>query len=220
MATTARTPRRRARLTRERILAAALKLADEKGIDAVSMRNVGDALRVEAMSLYRHVASKDDLLDGIVDLVMAEYDLPAPDGSWREAIRKSAISAHAALRRHPWAGSVMESRLTPGPARLRYLDSVVGVLRRAGFPMPQVALAFMAIDSHIYGFTLQELALPFNRDSMPEVAATFVAQVPAEYPNLRAMAELAAGGTDAVGVDFEFGLDLILDGLERLRHGG
>jgi hypothetical protein len=112
----------------------------------------------------------------------------------------------------------MESRLTPGPARLRYLDAVVGVLRQAGFPMPQVALAFMAIDSHIYGFTLQELALPFNRDSMPEVAETFVAQVPAEYPNLRAMAELAASGTDAVGVDFEFGLDLILDGLERLRR--
>lgn len=218
MATTGRTPRRRARLTRERILAAALRLADEKGLDAVSMRNVGDALKVEAMSLYRHVASKDDLLDGIVDLVMTEYDLPAADENWRAAIRKSAISAHAALRRHPWAGSVMESRLTPGPARLRYLDAVVGVLRRAGFPMPQVALAFMAIDSHIYGFTLQELALPFNRESMPEVAATFVEQVPAEYPNLRAMAELAAGGTDVVGVDFEFGLDLILDGLERLRR--
>jgi AcrR family transcriptional regulator len=219
LATTSRSGRatRRARLTRERILRAGLKLADEQGIEALSMRNLGRALRVEAMSLYKHVASKDDLLDGLTELVMEEFEVPARDVDWRTALRRSAISAHEALRRHPWAGPVLESRLNPGPNRLRYLDSVVGVLREAGFSLPDVARAFMALDSHTYGFTIQELALPFNRDTMPDVAAVFTENLPTEFPNLMAMGQLAASGRDAVPVEFEFGLDLILDGLERLR---
>jgi len=216
--TTGQGARRRTRLSRERILGAALRLADERGIEAVSMRNVGQLLRVEAMSLYKHVAGKEDILDGIADLVVREIELPPLDLDWREAVRRSAISAHQALRRHPWAGTVIESRLNPGPARLRYLDTVVGVLRRAGFSTPMVARAFMALDSHTYGFTLQELALPFDAENAAEVAAALAAGLPAgEYPNLLAMAELAMSGPNAVPVEFEFGLDLLLDGLERLR---
>jgi AcrR family transcriptional regulator len=215
-ATAPRSAKRRPRLTRDRILRAALKLADERGIEAASMRNVGDALGVEAMSLYKHVANKDDLLGGVADLVMAEYEIPEPGGDWKAALRRSAMSAHEALRRHPWAGTVVESLSSPGPVRLRYLDAVVGVLREAGFPMPIVASAFMALDSHTYGFTLQELALPFNRETVAEVAGDFVERLPDDLPNLKAMAEHAMSGTDAVGLDFQFGLDLILDGLERL----
>jgi AcrR family transcriptional regulator len=210
-------PGRRAPLSRERVLRAALDLADAHGIDAVSMRRLGQALGVEAMSLYKHVADKEAILDGIADLVMVEVEVPDPDLPWRESIRRSAISAHHALRRHPWAGTVLESRLNPGPARLRYLDSVVGVLRGAGFDTAVIARAFMALDSHTYGFTLQELALPFEAASAPEVAA-MLAGAFEPYPNLQAMAELAMSGAQML--DFEFGLDLLLDGLERLRPAG
>lgn len=203
-------------LSRERVLRAALALADEGGVEAVSMRRLGQALGVEAMSLYKHVADKEAILDGIADLVMDEVEVPSPDLDWRTAIRRSAISAHEALRRHPWAGTVLESRLDPGPARLRYLDAVVGVLRGAGFDTATVARAFMALDSHTYGFTMQELALPFDADSAAGVAEEMAARVFADaYPNLAAMAELAMSGAQLL--DFEFGLDLLLDGLERLR---
>jgi len=201
-------------LSRDRVLRAALALADEQGLEAVSMRRLGQALGVEAMSLYKHVADKEAILDGLVDLVMEEVEVPEPGLSWREAVRRSAISAHEALRRHPWAGLVMESRLNPGPARLRYLDAVVGVLLGAGFDTPTVARAFMALDSHTYGFTMQELALPFDAVGAPELAA-MMAGAFEPYPNLVAMAELAASGAQML--EFEFGLDLLLDGLERLR---
>lgn len=206
-------------LSRERILSAALALADEGGAEGVSMRKVGQVLGVEAMSLYKHVADKEAILDGIADLVMDEVEVPSPDLDWRTSVRRSAISAHEAIRRHPWAGLVLESRLNPGPARLRYLDAVVGVLRGAGFDTATVARAFMAIDSHTYGFTMQELALPFDAASAPGVAGEMAARVFADgYPNLAAMAELAMSGAQLL--DFEFGLDLLLDGLERLRPTG
>jgi AcrR family transcriptional regulator len=183
------------------------------------MRRVGQVLGVEAMSLYKHVADKEAILDGIADLVMDEVEVPSPDLDWRMSVRRSAISAHEAIRRHPWAGLVLESRLNPGPARLRYLDAVVGVLRGAGFDTATVARAFMAIDSHTYGFTMQELALPFDAASAPGVAGEMAARVFADgYPNLAAMAELAMSGAQLL--DFEFGLDLLLDGLERLRSAG
>jgi AcrR family transcriptional regulator len=209
----------RAPLSRERVLQAALALADEGGVEAVSMRRLGHALGVEAMSLYRHVADKEAILDGIADLVMDEVEVPSPDLDWRTSIRRSAISTHEALRRHPWAGSVLESRLNPGPARLRYLDAVVGVLRGAGFDTATVARAFMALDSHTYGFTMQELAFPFDAASAADVAEEMAARVFADgYPNLAAMAELTMSGAQLL--DFEFGLDLLLDGLERLRQAG
>jgi AcrR family transcriptional regulator len=210
-------PRRK--LSREGILAAALALADAEGIDALSMRRLGQALGVEAMSLYKHVSGKEDILDGIADLVMLEVDVPARDRPWREAVRGSAISAHRALLRHPWASAVLESRRNPGPARLGYLDAMVSVLRDAGFLLPDVARAFGAIDSQVYGFTLQVLAMPFDVRESPDDVAAMAAEFGDAYPGLRAMADLALS-EPGVPMDIEFGLDLILDGLERRLASG
>ncbi len=211
-------PRRRTPLSRDRVLRAAIRLADEGGLESVSMRKLGQVLRVEAMSLYKHVANKDDILDGIADLVMGDFEVPSRDIDWKTSIRRSTISAHQTLLRHPWASSLIESRLSAGPSRMRYLDAVIGVLSGAGFPMPVVIRAIMALDSHTYGFVLQERAWSFDTEHAPEVAATFAQGVPAGgYPNLVAMAEMAATTPGGGLVDFEFGLDLILDGLERLR---
>jgi AcrR family transcriptional regulator len=213
----ARAATRRMPLNRDRVLRAAMGLADEGGLESVSMRKLGQALRVEAMSLYKHVANKDDILDGIADLVMGDFEVPSVDVDWKTAIRRSAISAHRVLLDHPWASSLIESRVNAGPGRLRYLDAVIGVLSAAGFSMPMVTRAIMALDSHTYGFVLQELAWPFDVENAQEVASTFAQGLPAgEYPNLLAMAEMAAAAPGGVPADFEFGLDLILDGLERL----
>ncbi len=213
-----RTATRREPLSRDQVLRAAIRLADEGGLESVSMRRLGQVLRVEAMSLYKHVASKDDILDGIADLVVGDFEVPSGDVDWKTAVRRSAISAHQTLFRHPWASSLIESRLTAGPARLRYLDAVIGVLAAAGFPIPIVIRAIMALDSHTYGFVLQEMAWSFDTENASEMAAAFARGIPAgEYPNLLAMAEMTATAPGGASVDFEFGLDLILDGLERLR---
>lgn len=213
---------RRAPVTRERILAAAVRLADAHGLEAVSMRRVGQELGVEAMSLYKHVAGKEAILDGIADLVWAEVEVPDPaDGGWRAALRRSAISAHAVLLRHPWASGLVESRANPGPARLRYLEAVVGTLRDAGASLPMVGRALMALDSHTYGFTLQELAFPFRPDTAAESAAALVEGLPAAaYPNLAAMAGMVAAGGEGFELDFAFGLDILLDGIERRLADG
>ncbi len=214
----ARTAARRRPLSRDRVLRAAIGLADEGGLESVSMRKLGQVLRVEAMSLYKHVASKEDILDGIADLVVGDFEVPSIDADWKSAIRGSAISAHRVLLRHPWASSLIESRLSAGPGRMRYLDAMIGVLSAAGFTMPLVIRTIMVLDSHTYGFVLQEMAWSFDTENAPEMAAAFARDLPAnEYPNLLAMAEMAATTPRAVSVDFEFGLDLILDGLERLR---
>ena len=208
---------RRQPVSRDRVLREALRLADEDGLDALSMRKLGQVLGVEAMSLYKHVASKDDILDGIVDLVTADFVVPSPDGPWRAAIRRSAISAREVLLAHPWASRLMESRSSAGPARLRYLDGVIGTLRAAGFPMPVVLQAIMALDSHTYSFVLQELAWPFDADTAADVAGAFAEDLPpAEYRNLGAIAELVVTSPADAVADFTFGLDLLLDGLERL----
>jgi AcrR family transcriptional regulator len=216
MTTTARTTMRRRPVSRERVLRAAIRLADEGGLESVSMRRLGQALRVEAMSLYKHVANKDDILDGMADLVTSDFEVPAPDLDWKTAIRRSVISAHEILLRHPWASTLIESRRNAGPARLRYLDALIGVLSAGGFPMPMVVRSIMALDSHTYGFVLQELAWPFDAEHAPEVAAAFAAGLPAGHPNVLAMAEMTATASRGDIVDFEFGLDLILDGLEGL----
>jgi AcrR family transcriptional regulator len=200
------------------VLRAAIGLADEGGLESVSMRRLGQALRVEAMSLYKHVANKADILDGIADLVIGDFEVPASGIDWQSAIRRSAISAHQVLLRHPWASGLIESRVSAGPARLRYLDAVIGTLSAAGFTMPMAIRAIMALDSYTYGFVLQESAWPFHAENAPELAASFGRGLPAgEYPNLMAMAEMAATAPGGASVDFEFGLDLILDGLERFR---
>jgi AcrR family transcriptional regulator len=207
-------------LTRQRVLRAAVALADRGGVGALSMRKLAQELGVEAMSLYHHVANKDDILDGIVDVVFAEIELPTGEAGWRAAMRRRAISAREALRRHPWATGLMESRSTPGPANIRHHDAVLGVLRNAGFPIELAAHAYSLLDSYIYGFALQEASLPFHTpEETAEVAQTIMAEFPAdEYPYL---AEIA---TDYVlqpgydyGNEFLYGLDLILDGLARAR---
>jgi AcrR family transcriptional regulator len=220
MATAAkRAARRRAALTRERILRAAITLADGDGIDAVSMRKLGQKLGVEAMSLYNHVRNKVDLLDGMVDGVFGEIDLPASGVDWQTAMRKRAISARQTLLRHPWAIGLMESRSTPGPATLRHHDSVLGSLRTAGFSIETAAHAYSVLDGYIYGFTLTELTLPFrNSEGVAEVAGNILQGFRAdEYPHLAEMAfEHAMKPGYNYGDEFEFGLDLILDGIKRV----
>lgn len=209
----------RKKLNRDLILTAALRLADDEGIDAVSMRRLGQALSVEAMSLYKHVTGKEDILDGIADLVMLEVPVPARDLPWRAALTRSAAAMHEALLRHPWSGAVIESRRSPGPARLAYLDAIVSILQSAGFTLPDVGRAFLAVDSHVYGFTLQVLAMPFDLRDVPDEARTLADDTFGDtYPGLRAMAELAMS-EPGVPIEFEFGLDLILDGLERRLAG-
>jgi AcrR family transcriptional regulator len=206
-------------LTREHVLNAAIELADEAGVEALTMRRLGQALGVEAMSLYKHVTDKEDILDGLADLVTSEFDVPARDGEWRPEIRRSTISAHDVLARHPWASVLIESRVAAGPARLRYLDATIGVLRGAGFSLPTTLRAIMALDSHTYGFTLQEASWPIDPANAPDAAATFAEAISAdEYPHMHAMAEMVSLAAAGAPVDFAFGLDLILDGLERLRH--
>ena len=208
----------RAPLSRERVLDAAVSLADAGGIEALTMRRLGQELGVEAMSLYRHVADKDDLLDGMVDLVFGEIELPPEDTDWRTAMRERAISVRGALTRHPWATPLMQSRSTPGPATLRHHDAVIGTLRSAGFPIALVAHAFSALDSYIYGFALQQRSLPFETgEETAELATAIMAQFPAgQYPHLVELTveHVLQPGYD-YGEEFALGLDLILDGLER-----
>ena len=212
-ATRSRTP-----LSRERILVTALALADTSGIESLTMRKLGEAVGVEAMSLYNHVPSKGDLLDGLIDLVFSEIELPSAADSWKTAMRQRAISARAVLSRHRWAIGLMESRTTPGPATLRHHDAVIGCLRQAGFPVELAAHAYSVLDSYIYGFALQEASLPFDTgEETSELAQAIVAQFPAEeYPHLAEFTfeHVLQPGYD-YGREYEFGLDLILDGLEK-----
>jgi AcrR family transcriptional regulator len=214
------TRRPRPALSRDRVLAAAVALADEIGIDALSMRRLGESLGVEAMSLYNHVAGKEALLDGMIDAVFAEIDLPTADAGWRAAMRQRAISVRAVLRRHRWAIGLMESRTSPGPATLAHHDAVIGVLRAGGFTVAQTAHAFSLLDSYIYGFALQEKGLPFEGpEQTAEVAAAMFADFPVDrYPHFVELAtqHVLQPGYDH-GDEFEFGLDVVLDGLERLR---
>jgi AcrR family transcriptional regulator len=207
----------RAPLNRDRVLRAAVALADQAGMSALSMRKLGEALGVEAMSLYNHVASKSDLLDGMIDIVFGEIDLPAGDAGWRAAMRRRAISARQVLRRHPWAIGLMESRITPGPATLRHHDAVLGCLRRSGFSLELTAHAYSLLDSYIYGFALQEAGLPFGTgEEAAQVAQEISAQFASgQYPYLTeiAMVHVVRPGYDYAD-EFEIGLDLILDSLQ------
>jgi AcrR family transcriptional regulator len=209
---------RRAPLSRDQVLRAAVALADEGGIGALSMRKLGEAVGVEAMSLYNHVAGKGDLLDGMVDIVFSEIGLPAGDVGWKAAMRQRAVSARETLARHRWAIGMMESRRSPGPATLRHHDAVLGCLRKAGFSIELTAHAYSLLDSYIYGFALQEASLPFDSaEEAPEVAQEISGQLPADaYPHLTELAiEHVLQPGYRYGDEFEIGLDLILDALER-----
>jgi AcrR family transcriptional regulator len=205
-------------LTRGRILRAAVALADESGSESLSMRKLGQAVGVEAMSLYNHVANKEDLLDGMIDVVFGEIDLPAGGEDWKTAMRERGISARQVLSRHGWAIGFMESRRSLGPATLRHHNAVIGCLRDAGFSIDLAAHAFSVLDSYVYGFALQERRLPFpTPEETAELAQDTLTGLPADrYPHL---AELATRHVLRAGYDysneFEFGLDLILDALGR-----
>jgi AcrR family transcriptional regulator len=214
----------RAPLTKERVLRAAVTLADRHGIESLSMRKLADELGVAAMSLYYYVPNKERLLDGMVDIVFGEIEPPSTDDDWKTAMRKRAISTREALGRHPWAVGEMEGRTDHGPANLRLHDAVLGCLRTAGFSIEMTVHAYSVQDAYIYGFALQE------RDMSSETADDFAAEaqrqieayadVLADYPHL---VEVVGGHVAKAGYDyateFLFGLDLILDGLERLRRG-
>ncbi|GED90726.1 TetR/AcrR family transcriptional regulator [Streptomyces sp. 6-11-2] len=205
-------------LTRQRVLRTAVELADTGGLETLSMRKLGEAVGVEAMSLYNHVANKEDLLDGMVDLVFGEVELPAPGDDWRQAMRQRAVSMRHVLSRHRWAIGLMESRSNPGPATLRHHDAVLGCLRQGGFSLTLTAHAVSVLDSFIYGFALQEKTLPFDTsDETAELAESIMSGFgDGAYPYLTeiATAYVMRPGY-AYGDEFEFGLDLILNGLQQ-----
>ena len=211
---TTRRAGRKPRVSRDQVLDAALKLADEGGLAAVTMASVGARLGVEAMSLYRHVGNKDEMLDGLVDRVFAEIEVPADARDWREALRRRAVSANAALRRHPWAIGLMESRAQPGPATLGHHDAMVGLLFRGGFDGPRATRVYNLLDSYIYGFALQEATLPFSSPAeMAAVSEQMLARMADAYPNLaRVQRELVGAGFDYAD-EFEAGLDIVLGSL-------
>lgn len=209
-------------LTRERVLRTAVALADEGGIESLSMRKLAQALDVVPMALYRHVANKDELLDGLVDVVIGEIDPPRSDTDWKTAMRERILSARRALLRHPWASKVMESRATPTPVALGYMDSMIGLLRTGGFSLDLTHHALHAMGSRMFGFT-QEL---FNdtSDSDPEMDAEMWGAMAGTYPYIyEIFTTISHDDASVVGAgcddqfEFEFALDLMLDGIDRLK---
>jgi AcrR family transcriptional regulator len=215
----------RAPLSRERVLETAVALADRHGIEWLSMRKLADELGVAAMSLYYYVPNKDRLIDGMVDLVFAEIEPPSPQLDWKAAMRRRAVSTRDALNRHRWAIGHMEGRTDHGPANLRLHDAVLGSLRAAGFSIEMTVHAYSVQDAYIYGFLLQETDMSsetpddFAAEAQRQMDA--YADVLADYPHL---VEVVGGYVAEQGYDyakeFLFGLDLILDSLDRLRGGG
>jgi AcrR family transcriptional regulator len=214
----------RAHLSRERVLATAVAFADRHGLEALSMRKLGQELGASAMSAYYYFATKEQLLDGMVDVVFGEIEPPSPDADWKTAMRNRAISTREALNRHRWAIGHMEGRTDHGPANLRLHDAALGCLRAAGFSLEATVHAYSVQDAYIYGFVLQEA------DMAPRTADDFAAEAQrqmhayqdrlADHPHLL---EVVGGHVAKVGYDyateFRFGLDLILDGLDALRGG-
>ena len=205
-------------LSRERVLQGAVAVADARGIAALTIRSLAQHLGVKPMSLYYYVANKNEILDAIVDVVFSEIDLPTVDGDWRSEVHLRATSARHVLRRHSWAIGLLESRTSPGPATLRHHDAMIGTLRGAGFSIEMTAHAYALIDSYVYGFALQEAALPFEgSDDVATVVEPLIEQFSTtEYPHLVELAteHVLRPGYD-FGDEFDFGLTLILDGLAR-----
>ncbi len=182
------------------------------------MRKLATTLKVEAMSLYNHVANKDELLDSMVDQIIGEITLPERVGDWKSAMRARAVSALAVMTAHPWAPMRVVSRITVGPNRLRYIDATLGTLREAGFSWEETDRAWNTVDNYIYGFALQQLNFPVNPDDYASAAADYLPMLSAEhYPYMRELAVHVADGSHDGTHDFSFGLEVILDGLERRR---
>jgi AcrR family transcriptional regulator len=205
----------RTRLSRELILARALELADASGVEAVTMRRLGKELGFEAMSLYRHVANKDDLLDGMLDQVLAEWELPEGTGAWSDRVRRSALSVHDALRRHPWSAQLLFAGARVRPARMRYMEALLGCLRDAGFDADRTYHVYHLLDGHIFGFTLWEIAhtaIPLHDEQVQTLFATIPWH---EYPHLTEHRDQhMTEGPHRDANAFEVGLDLILRGLQ------
>lgn len=209
-------------LNRDKVLEGAMAVADEGGLEALTMRALAKHLGVKPMTLYHHIDSKEDLLDGLIDLVFAEIELPPPDKPWRDAIYQRTASARQVLALHPWATPLMESRTTPGPATLGHHEAVIATFRRAGFGVEATAHAYSLVDAYLYGFALQEAGLPFDQDSAHDVAGAIMAEFPVgKYPYFAEFAteHVLQPGYD-YGMEFEFGLNLILNGLEHLLDPG
>ena len=215
--------RRRVQLSRDRVLRAAVALADDSGIESLSMRKLADELGVVPMALYKHVAHKEELLDGMIDVVVGEIDPPVTGTDWKSAVRQRILSARRALLRHPWASRVMESKTVPTPVVLEYMDSMIGMFRAGGFSVNLTHHVMHSIGSRVLGFT-QEL---FNdsETARPEVQAIMLREMAAKYPYVMEIAGAASHeGESVVGAgcddqfEFEFALDLLMDGFERLRH--
>jgi AcrR family transcriptional regulator len=212
-------------LNRDRVLRAAVELADREGIEAFSMRRLGQELGVEAMSLYNHVAKKEDVLDGMVDLIVGEID-PAADGSdWKAAARNRILSARTVMLRHPWASAVIVSRRQPSPAMMGYMDGTGGIMLRGGFSVDLMHHAFHALGSRVLGFSQELYDDSGELEAAPEMQALMLRQMAEAYPNITAvMAQVAHDDASVVGsgcddqFEFEFALDLILNGLEGLRQ--
>jgi AcrR family transcriptional regulator len=213
--------KKRVPLDRERVLRAAMALADADGIEALSMRRLGRALGVEAMSLYNHVSNKDEILTGLIDLIVGDIEIPKGSGDWKKTMRRRAVSMRRTFALHPWALGLLESRQSGGPAALRYFDAVLGVLRRAGFSAAMALRAFSVLDSYAYGFIIQEKNLPSGSTAEArEESEQFFKQLPAgEY---RYLTEIVVDVALKSGVnlekEFEYGLDLLLEGLESIRE--
>jgi AcrR family transcriptional regulator len=213
---------RRARLNRDRVLRAAVTLADKAGIEALSMRNLAEELGVVPMALYKHVAGKEELLDGMIDIVIGEVDPLAGDADWKSVIRQRILSARRSLRRHPWAPGAIESRANPSPAMLAYIDSMIGAFRDGGFSIDLTHHALHALGSRLYGFTPEVFDDSQGLD--PQALEALVRQMKDAYPHVAELAQAVYHDEASVvgqGCDdqfeFEFALDLLLDGLGRLR---
>jgi AcrR family transcriptional regulator len=210
----------RRRLNRDLVLEMAIKLTDEVGLEKLSMRRLGEELGVEAMSLYNHVSNKEDLLNGMIDALYKEIELPSHDDDWKSALRKRSVSVREVLLRHPWANGLMDSATSPGPGTLRHHDRVLGTFRTGGFSLAMTAHAFSALDSYVYGYAKQEKALPFDTEEQAaSMAHAMLAQLPAsEYPYLyELMTKHVLQSGYNYSEEFSFGLDLVLDALERVR---
>lgn len=211
--------RGRASLDRERVFRGAMAVADVSGIAGLTIRSLAKELGAKPMSLYHYVANKDEILDGVVDLVFSEIELPTPGEDWRQELRGRAVSARQVLRRHPWAIALLESRTTPGPATLQHHDAFIATLRAAGFSIEMAAHAFAVLDAFVYGFALQEATLPFEGpDEVADLVTSMLEGFPADrYPHLAEMAteHVLQPGYD-FGDEFDFGLDLILDALDAV----
>ena len=207
-------------LSKQRVVVEAVRLADREGVDGLSMRRLAGALGAGAMSLYHYVASKDELLDAMIDIVFEEIELPSPETDWQSAMRREAVSTRQVLARHPWAIGLMESRTSPGPANLRHREAVTACLRRAGFSVLTATHANWLLNSYVYGYALQAASLPFDTaDELADMTEdVYLPQLPPDefpYLNESAAALLAAGYDPAA--EFTFGLDLVLAALEPLR---